>query len=90
MALVDPTAAPIDPAAVLHAILLRRSDGEAAEIDEPLIPLLDTTLLTNAPGDPTLWSQLFGDRVVGRDSLPRSHSGPQQRAKTPARQSEQV
>ena len=24
----------------------------------PLIPLLDTTLLTNAPGEPTLWSQL--------------------------------
>ena len=55
---VDPTAAPVDPARVLHAILRRRPDGEAAEIDEPLIPLLDTTLLTNAPGEPTLWSQL--------------------------------
>ncbi|MDP8909150.1 MAG: DUF3427 domain-containing protein, partial [Chloroflexota bacterium] len=55
---VDPTATPVDPATVLHAILRRRPDGEAAEIDEPLIPLLDTTLLTNAPGEPTLWSQL--------------------------------
>lgn len=55
---VDPTAAPVDPARILHAILRRRPDGEAAEIDEPLIPLLDTTLLTNAPGEPTLWSQL--------------------------------
>ena len=25
---------------------------------QPLIPLLDTTLLTNAPGEPTLWNQL--------------------------------
>ncbi len=55
---VDPTGMPVDPATVLHAILHRRPDGEAAEVDEPLIPLLDTTLLTNAPGEPTLWSQL--------------------------------
>ena len=25
---------------------------------QPLIPLLDTTLLTNAPGEPSLWNQL--------------------------------
>ncbi len=56
--IVDPTVAPVDPATVLHAILRRRPDREPAEIDEPLIPLLDTTLLTNAPGEPTLWSQL--------------------------------
>ncbi len=54
----DPSARPIDPATVLHAILRRRPDGTPAQLDAPLIPLLDTTLLTNAPGEPTLWSQL--------------------------------
>lgn len=54
----DATAAPVEPATVLHAILARRPDGEPAELGEPLVPLLDTTLLTNAPGEPTLWSQL--------------------------------
>lgn len=54
----DPSARPADPATVLHAILRHRPDGTPAELDVPLIPLLDTTLLTNAPGEPTLWSQL--------------------------------
>ncbi len=55
---VDRTAMPVDPAVVLHAILRRRPDGSPDVIVEPLIPLLDTTLLTNAPGEPSLWSQL--------------------------------
>lgn len=54
----DPDAAPVDPATVLHAIQQRRPDGTPQPIQEPLIPLLDTTLLTNAPGEPGLWSQL--------------------------------
>ena len=54
----DPGARPTDPASVLHAILRRLPDGSTAAVDVPLIPLLDTTLLTNAPGEPTLWSQL--------------------------------
>jgi superfamily II DNA or RNA helicase/HKD family nuclease len=54
----DPSARPIDPATMLHAILRRRPDGTSSSLDVPLIPLLDTTLLTNAPGEPTLWSQL--------------------------------
>ena len=42
----------------------RRPDGRPDEVGEPLIPLLDTTLLTNAPGEPSLWSQLrSGDRA---------------------------
>src|SRR5690606_16435052 len=36
----------------------RRPDGTPQPIEEPLIPLLDSTLLTNAPGEPGLWSQL--------------------------------
>ena len=54
----DPSARPVDPASVLHAIRRPRPDGTTASFESPLIPLLDTTLLTNAPGEPTLWSQL--------------------------------
>jgi len=54
----DPSSRPIDPASVLHAVLRPRPDGTTASFESPLIPLLDTTLLTNAPGEPTLWSQL--------------------------------
>ena len=43
----------------LSAILGRQPDGSAADIEEPLIPLLDTTLLTNAPGEPRVGSQLL-------------------------------
>lgn len=55
---IDPTALPVEPATVLYAILGQRPDGSAEVIAEPLIPLLDTTLLTNAPGEPSLWNQL--------------------------------
>ena len=41
---------PVVPATVLRALLARRPDGSAEPIAEPLIPLLDTALLTNAPG----------------------------------------
>jgi superfamily II DNA or RNA helicase len=49
---------PIEPLTELQAVLGRAPDGSPEEIAAPLIPLLDTTLLTNAPGEPTLWSQL--------------------------------
>ncbi len=49
---------PVEPGTVLHAILQRRPDGTPQPITEPLIPLLDTTLLTNAPGEPGLLHQL--------------------------------
>ncbi len=48
----------VEPATVLHAILESRPDGTPRPIAEPLIPLLDTTLLTNAPGEPGLLNQL--------------------------------
>jgi superfamily II DNA or RNA helicase/HKD family nuclease len=54
----DEAGRPVEPARVLHAILERRPDGSAGTLEEPLTPLLDTTLLTNAPGEPNLWSQL--------------------------------
>ncbi len=49
---------PVQPGAVLHAILQSRPDGKPQTNTEPLIPLLDTTLLTNAPGEPGLLHQL--------------------------------
>ena len=48
----------VEPGTVLHAILDSRPDGTPRPIAEPLIPLLDTTLLTNAPGEPGLLNQL--------------------------------
>ena len=57
--------APIEPAAritetgqILRAVLARRPDGTPLRVSEPLTPLLDTTLLTNARAEPNLWSQL--------------------------------
>jgi superfamily II DNA or RNA helicase len=50
---------PIVPGTVLRAILARLPDGTPETIPEPLIPLLDTALLTNAPGEPRVGSQLL-------------------------------
>jgi len=50
--------APVQPASVLRAILGRNPDGSKAAIEAPLIPLLDTTLLTNAPGEPRVGRQI--------------------------------
>ena len=58
---VDPAERPAEPGAVLHAVLRRRPDGTPAPLPAPLIPVLDTSLLTNAPGEPTLWSQLLSE-----------------------------
>jgi HKD family nuclease len=44
--------------AVLRGITHLLPDGSAAEIAAPMIPLLDTTLLTNSPGEPRLMHQL--------------------------------
>ena len=45
--------------AVLHAIGRRLPDGSVAMPRFPLIPLLDTTLLTNAPGEPRVGNQIL-------------------------------
>ena len=49
---------PIDPAKVLVALLRRLPDGRAAAIERPLTPLLDTTVFTNAPGEPAVGHEL--------------------------------
>jgi len=50
--------APIEPGTVLRTITEILPDGRPAEIRSPLIPLLDTTLLTNAPGEPRVGHQV--------------------------------
>ena len=49
---------PTDPPRVLRAVSGRRPDGTPEAIGVPLIPLLDTTLLTNAPGEPRVGHQI--------------------------------
>ena len=51
--------APIEPGTVLRAVVGRTPDGRVETMPEPLIPLLDTTLLTNAPGEPRVGNQLL-------------------------------
>lgn len=49
---------PVLEASVLRAILQRLPDGRPRLLPHPQIPLLDTALLTNAPGEPTVGSQI--------------------------------
>lgn len=49
---------PASPGKVLKAITTLLPDGTPRPIDSPIIPLLDTTLLTNAPGEPRVGSQI--------------------------------
>lgn len=51
--------APVREDPVLRAILARQPDGSPESIEAPLIPLLDTTLLTNAPGEPRVGHQIL-------------------------------
>lgn len=52
---------PADRARVLTAVARRLPDGQPETLRRPLIPLLDTALLTNAPGEPTVMSQLAAE-----------------------------
>ena len=47
-----------EPARVLLALLRRRPDGTAQTLGRPLTPLSDTTVLTNAPGEPRVGHEL--------------------------------
>lgn len=55
---VDMEDAPALAGDVLRAISLLLPDGTVPEIPMPATPLLDTTLLTNAPGEPRIGYQL--------------------------------
>ena len=49
---------PVGEESVLRALLARQPDGSTESLESPLIPLLDTTLLTNAPGEPRVGHQI--------------------------------
>lgn len=49
---------PAAPAAILTGVLDALPDGTPEDIAEPLIPLLDTALMTNAPGEPRVGQQI--------------------------------
>jgi superfamily II DNA or RNA helicase/HKD family nuclease len=53
------TERPSDAPELLRTIAGRLPDGRAEPLDAPLIPLLDTTLLTNAPGEPRVGHQIL-------------------------------
>lgn len=56
---IGPSEAPVTSAEILQAVVSRLPDGAPQQIDVPLIPLLDTTLLTNAPGEPRVGRQVI-------------------------------
>ena len=60
--------APVEPGEVLSAVATRLPNGDAETITAPLIPLLDTTLLTNAPGEPRVGRQL-GTEIISADRI---------------------
>ncbi len=52
---------PAVPGQFLTAILNVQPDGRPEGLSEPLIPLLDTALLTNAPGEPRVGHQIVAE-----------------------------
>ena len=53
--------APLADGTVLHGIGEWQPDGSVRHPGAPLIPLLDTTLLTNAPGEPRVGHQILAE-----------------------------
>ena len=53
---------------LLMQLVKRRPDGSAAFVDSPVVPLLDTALMTNAPGEPRLGAQLISE-IPSADSI---------------------
>jgi len=58
---ISPSEAPSVAAEILQAVVSRLPDGTPQQIGVPLIPLLDTTLLTNAPGEPRVGRQVIAE-----------------------------
>lgn len=52
---------PLADGRVLHSIVRKLPNGRPEKIEAPLTPLLDTTLLTNARGEPSLSRQLLAE-----------------------------
>lgn len=65
---VDATDALSTAGDVLRAIAALRPDGQPEDVPLPATPLLDTTLLTNAPGEPRIGFQLSSE-VASADRI---------------------
>jgi superfamily II DNA or RNA helicase len=52
------TQQPAEPGRLLRAIMAPRPNGEPESIESPFVPLLDTALLTNSPGEPRVGHQI--------------------------------
>lgn len=52
---------PLEPGLVLRHVSSRRLDGTPEPPPRPLTPLLDTTLLTNSPGEPRVGAQVLAE-----------------------------
>ena len=59
---------PVHPGRVLVALLQRLPDGRPQPIERPLTPLLDTTVFTNAPGEPSVGHELRAE-VASADAI---------------------
>ncbi len=59
---------PLVPGELLQSVMAHLPDGLVESIDAPLIPLLDTTLLTNAPGEPRVGHQI-GREIHSADRI---------------------
>ncbi len=55
------TDVPDSAGVVLTEITSRNPDGSDVRLPPPMVPLLDTALMTNAPGEPRLLSQLISE-----------------------------
>ena len=52
---------PLELGELLRSVVGHLPDGRLESIEEPLIPILDTTLLTNAPGEPRVGHQILSE-----------------------------
>ena len=59
---------PLRPPRILGAIHTLRPDGSPKPIEAPLTPLLDTTVLTNAPGEPSVGRELRAE-IASADAI---------------------
>lgn len=59
---------PSQPGEILQAIYRVLPDGASETIRPPLIPLLDTAILTNSPGEPTVGSQVLTE-IYSADAI---------------------
>ena len=57
-----------DPVELLSQVMRRRFDGSFGSFDRPLVPLLDSTLLTNSRGEPGV-GQAIKSEINSADSI---------------------